>query len=186
MKITVAILALLVTGLVSAQTYTVDAEKSTLKWHGKKVTGEHLGHIDLDKGSFKIANNKIVEGSFTIDMSSITNTDIEAPEFNAKLVGHLKSDDFFGVEKYPTATLKIKSASAFKDGVANVTADLTIKGKTHPSTFKVKKNGNEFTAFITVDRSKYDVRYGSTSFFDNLGDKAIYDEFTLDVKIAVN
>ena len=82
------------------------------------------------------------------------------------------------------ATLEIKSSEKFKGNKATVKAHLTIKEITHPIEFEVQRNGNWFMAEIVVDRSKYDVRYGSGSFFDNLGDKMIYDEFTMTVKIA--
>lgn len=166
-----------------AQKMVVDTEKSTLKWHGEKVTGEHWGNIELQEGWFTWKNDKMTDGMFVIDMSSITNTDIEDEGYNAKLVGHLKSDDFFGVEKYPTANLEIKSSSAFKDNKGTVKGHLTIKETTLPIEFEVQKNGNWFMAEIIVDRSKYDVRYGSGSFFDDLGDKMIYDDFTMTVKI---
>jgi polyisoprenoid-binding protein YceI len=167
-----------------AQQLKVDSEKSSLKWHGEKVTGEHWGHIDLEKGWLTWENDKLTGGTFLIDMSSITNSDLEDEEYNTKLVNHLKSDDFFGVEKFPTAQLEIKSSEKFSNGKAKVKAHLTIKEITHPIEFEAQKDGNWFMAEIIVDRSKYDVRYGSGSFFDNLGDKMIYDDFTMTVKIA--
>ena len=165
-----------------AQQMKTDTEKSSLKWHGEKVAGEHWGHIDLKKGWLSWENDKLTDG--VIDMGSITNTDIEDPEYNAKLVGHLKSDDFFGVEKFPTAKLEIKSSEKFKNNKATVKAQLTIKDITHPIEFEAQKDDNWFMAEIIVDRSKYNVRYGSGSFFDNLGDKMIYDDFIMTVKIA--
>lgn len=184
MKSILAIAIMFATVGLFAQELTVDTKKSTFKWHGEKVTGEHFGTIDLKEGILVWKNNKITGGKMIIDMTSITNTDIEDAGYNAKLVGHLKSDDFFGVEKYPTAKLEIKSSDAFKDNKATVKAELTIKGITHPIEFEAQKQNNWFMAEIVVDRSKYDVRYGSGSFFDNLGDKTIYDDFTLTVKIA--
>ena len=167
-----------------AQQLKVDSEKSSLKWHGEKVTGEHWGQINLKEGWMSWENNKLSGGEFVIDMGSITNTDIEDAEYNAKLVGHLKSDDFFGVERFPTAKLEIKSSEKFNNGKAKVKAHLTIKEISHPIEFEAQKDGNWFMAEIVVDRSKFDVRYGSGSFFDNLGDKMIYDDFTMTVKIA--
>jgi polyisoprenoid-binding protein YceI len=126
-------------------------------------------------------------------MTTLANTDLTDASYNAKLVGHLKSDDFFGVEKNPTSTFKITKVEPIanaKAGEANytITGDLTIKGKTHPATFPavVTVNGNNATAkaTATVDRAKYDIRYGSKSFFDNLGDKVINDEFTLAINIV--
>jgi len=175
---------ILATVSLFAQEMKVDTEKSSLKWHGEKVTGEHYGNIELKEGWLSWDNDKLTDGEFVIDMSTITNNDLEDAEYNAKLVGHLKSDDFFGVEKFPTAKLEIKSSDKFKNNKATVKAHLTIKDITHPIEFEAQKDGNWFMAEIVIDRSKYDVRYGSGSFFDNLGDKMIYDDFTMTVKIA--
>lgn len=180
--LTLAII-LITTGLF-AQSLKVDTKASKLKWHGEKVTGEHDGEIKLKEGWLSWNNDKLTSGEFIIDMSSITNSDLEDAEYNTKLVNHLKSDDFFGVEKFPTAKLEIKSSEKFSNGKAKVKAHLTIKDITHPIEFDAQKNGYWFMAEIVVDRSKYDVRYGSGSFFDNLGDKMIYDDFTMTVKIA--
>ncbi|MFP4025733.1 MAG: YceI family protein [Thiohalospira sp.] len=166
-----------------AQDISVNTELSELKWTGKKVTGEHWGYIKLKDASLNVENNKIESGVFKIDMQSINCQDLKDEETNAKLVGHLKSDDFFSVDKYPVSTLKIKESTSFKDGFAEVKADLTIKGITHPISFKAEQLVNGYKAEITVDRTKYNVRYGSKKFFDNLGDNMIYDDFTMEVKI---
>lgn len=185
-KITLVI-AIAIIGLVAnAQTFKANVEKSTLSWNAKKVTGEHSGTIKLKDGEFTIVNNKITSGVFTIDMTTIVNTDLTDPEYNGKLIGHLKSDDFFSVEKNPTATLKITQSAAFKNNEAIATGTLTIKGISAPTTFTIKKVGNDYTALITVDRTKYDIKYGSGKYFEGLGDKMIYDEFTLNVKIVVS
>lgn len=168
-----------------AQTQKVNTERSTINWLGKKIGGQHEGTIDLKSGSLEMKKGMIASGSFVIDMNSIANTDLTDEGYNQKLVGHLKSDDFFGVAKYPTATLNITRATAFSNGKATVSADLMIKGKTGTVTFDIMQKGNSYTAQIEVDRSKYDVRYGSTSFFDSLGDKAIDDIFIMDVMLAV-
>lgn len=184
MKVKAIAIVMLVSGALSAQSVKVNVEKSTLKWTGKKVTGEHYGNIKLKDGSLELLKDGIKSGTFNIDMNSISCTDLEDAGYNAKLVGHLKSDDFFGVEKYPTAKLVITEATKFANSKAKVKANLTIKGKTHPVDFEVVKNNGEYAATIIVDRSKYDVRYGSSSFFEGLGDKVIYDEFTLEVNLS--
>ena len=166
-----------------AQDVSVNTELSELKWTGKKVTGEHWGYIQLKDASLSVKNNKIESGVFKIDMKSIDNQDLEKEKPNAQLVGHLKSDDFFSVDKYPVSTLKIKESTPFKNGFAEIKADLTIKGITHPISFKAEQLVNGYKADITVDRTKYNVRYGSGKFFDNLGDNMIYDDFTLNVEI---
>jgi polyisoprenoid-binding protein YceI len=111
-------------------------------------------------------------------MTTLVSTDLEG-EYKGKLEGHLKSDDFFGVEKYPTATLVFTDVKTSGKNAYDVTGDLTIKGKTNPVSFKISIYGSKATASIKVDRTKYDVKYGSASFFDGLKDKAIYDEFDL-------
>ena len=182
LKIVGLALALILAIPATAQKFMVDLSKSSITWTGKKVTGEHYGSIQLSKGWMKLADNKIAEGSFTIDMSTIVNGDLEG-EMKQKLEGHLKSDDFFGVEKHPEAVLHIKGSETINATGFKLMGDLTIKGITHPIEFTGKRVDNKFIAKVIVDRSKYDVRYGSGSFFDNLGDKTIYDDFTLDVVI---
>lgn len=178
-----------------ARAYKVDVEKSDVKWHAKKVTGEHFGTIDLKSGQMDIQGNRVVGGTFAFDINSITVTDIKDAEYNQKLVGHLKSDDFFGAEKNPTATFRITSVKPIAKAAAGqpnttVTGDLTIKGITKPVSFPatvtVKNGVATAKGHVTVDRSKFDIRYGSKSFFDNLGDKAIYDDFvvTLDLRAS--
>jgi polyisoprenoid-binding protein YceI len=180
----IAIMIFSVSGL-SAQSYKADTDKTTIKWTGEKVTGKHWGHINLKSGDLTMKDGKITGGTFVIDMNSITCKDIEDDGYNKKLVGHLKSDDFFGVSTYPTAKLVITKATAFKDNKADVRGDLTIKKNTESILFTVTKDGDKYTAKIVADRSKFDVRYGSKSFFDNLGDKVIYDDFTLDVDLVL-
>ena len=180
----IAIMVFAVSGL-QAQKYMADAGKSAIKWTGEKVTGSHWGHINLKSGDLEMKDGKITGGTFMIDMNSISCKDIEDDGYNKKLVGHLKSDDFFGVSTYPTAKLVITKATDFKENKADVRGDLTIKKNTESLLFNVTKNGDKYTAKIVVDRSKFDVRYGSKSFFDNLGDKTIYDEFTLEVDLVL-
>ena len=177
-----AILAIASLGF-SAQKLRIDAKKSTIGWIGKKIGGQHEGFINVKSGSMEIKNDQIVSGEFIIDMNSITCSDLEDKGYNQKLVGHLKSDDFFGVKQNPTASLTITKSTKFYKGKATVTANLTIKGKTESITFEVVKNGTIYTTKLEIDRSKYDVRYGSTSFFDSLGDKAIDDIFTLKINL---
>jgi polyisoprenoid-binding protein YceI len=171
-------------GLYS-QNYRVDINKSTLKWTGKKVGGSHNGYVRLISGKISLKNKKVKSGSFTIDMKTISNADLGNKSLNKKLVDHLKSDDFFSVKKFPTAKLILSSSTEMSNNELEVMGNLTIKGKTHPISFKGRKSGNILSAIIVVDRAKYDVRYGSGSFFENLGDKLIYDDFTIEVKLFI-
>lgn len=161
----------------------IDTENSTVKWKGYKVTGSHYGTVDVKSGKLEMRDGKLVGGRVIIAMKTIKDLDLEG-EYNTKLVNHLKSDDFFGVEKFPEAAFTINRAVEAADGEYTVTGDLTIKKNTHPIKFTAYLKDGIATAKIKVDRAKYDVRYGSGSFFDNLGDKTIYDEFDLEVKLA--
>lgn len=185
-RIALALIIMLSVHVMYAQKVEVNTEESTINWIGKKIGGEHSGNIQVNSGELEISNDKIVKGSFIVDMNTITCSDLEDEGYNQKLVGHLKSDDFFGVETYPTANFVIVKSTKFNNGKATVTGDITIKGKTESISFEVVRTEKEYTAKIEIDRSKFDVRYGSNSFFDNLGDKAIDDIFTLKVKLVLN
>jgi polyisoprenoid-binding protein YceI len=163
---------------------TADTTATKLLWLGEKVTGQHTGTIKLQSGWLTWNDNKIVSGEFNIDMTSLKDS-----ENNKMLTGHLKSDAFFDVAKYPLAKLIITGSTPFDKGSGVVTGTLTIKDITNPIEFKAtmqkKDEGTWFFANISVDRTKYNIRYGSGLFFDNLGDKTIYDEFKLKVNLLV-
>jgi polyisoprenoid-binding protein YceI len=185
---TVKLIALLLvagTFALSAQKMDIKPTDAVVKWIGNKIGGAHNGEIKVKSGTLELKDGNIVKGSVVIDMKSITCKDLENETYNKKLVDHLNSDDFFGVEKFPTATFAITKASKFNNGKANVSGSLTIKGKTEPISFEVSKLNNVYTTQLKVDRSKFDVRYGSNSFFDNLGDKAIENIFILDIQLTV-
>jgi polyisoprenoid-binding protein YceI len=169
---------------ISAQELKIDTQQSQLQWVGKKVTGEHTGYVALKEAKLKIKDDQIVSGKVVIDMNSISNTDLTNQEYNQKLVGHLKSDDFFSVEKFPTAELAIVESSKPVNGEMTVKGNLTIKGITKPIEFKAKKTETGYTARIVINRAKYDVRYGSSSFFEGLGDKVIYDDFEINAVLV--
>ncbi|OQA09750.1 MAG: hypothetical protein BWY67_01271 [Bacteroidetes bacterium ADurb.Bin397] len=174
-----------------AVTYKVDAAKSKVEWYAEKVTGKHNGIVTIKSGEVNNDHGKL-SGTFAIDMTSITVTDLEGG-MKGKLEGHLKSDDFFSVEKNPTATFIMTSVAPLADVKAgapnfNVTGKLTIKGITNDVTFPamIRFEGNTMTAKgdVKIDRTKYDIRYGSKTFFSDIGDKAIYDEFTIKLDIV--
>lgn len=164
------------------ETKTVDAQASTVTWKAYKVTGSHTGTVALESGSLIFDGDKLTGGEFLVDMTTLTATDLEG-EYRDKLVGHLKSDDFFSTEKHNTSKLVFTQVKATGKNSYEVTGDLTIKGITKPVTFDLSVYGNKATANVKVDRAEYDIRYGSGSFFDNLGDKTIYDEFDLVVDL---
>lgn len=181
------------TATKAVETYKVDAAASKVEWLGEKVTGKHNGTVGVQSGTVEMANGRLTGGTFTMDMNSIKVLDLTDAEYNAKLLGHLKSDDFFSVEKNPTSTFKITSVTPIKDaknGQPNYTVagDLTIKGITKPVSFPttVSMNNTQVMAKGTtkVDRTQYDIKYGSGSFFDNLGDKAISNDMTITFNVV--
>lgn len=168
---------------------TLDTKTSKVEWLGKKVTGQHNGTINVKGGNLVVSDDKLVGGEIEIDMNSIAVSDIKDEEMNGKLTGHLKSDDFFAVDKHPSSNLKIKEVvKAEGENVYTIKGDMTIRGITHEEEFPatiVYKNGKlAAVGEMTIDRSKYEVKYGSDEFFDNLGDKMIYDDFILKFKIG--
>jgi len=182
-------------GSDEGETYKINAEKSTIFWTGKKVTGEHTGTLAIKSGMVKVENGKPVSASFDIDMTTIKVTDITDAGTNSKLVGHLSSDDFFGVKSYPvgkfeaTSFTEIKGASG-RDANYTIKGKLTLKGKTQEVMVKafvgMKGSGLVSNGSATFDRTKHDIKYGSGSFFDNLGDKAIYDDVELTFVLAAS
>ena len=180
--IAIALLVAFGTTVATAQTKKINVEKSTITWNAKKVTGEHSGTVNLKEGNLIFKGNKLAGGNFTVDMTSVSTTDLTG-DWKGKLDGHLKSDDFFGTAKFATSTLVFKTIAAKPNGVYTVTADLTIKGITKPVTFDLAVKGDTATTVVTIDRTKYDIKYNSKSFFDSIGDKAIYDDFTLTVNL---
>lgn len=165
-------------------TFTVDAANSTVTWVGKKVTGSHNGTIALKSGSLNVNGKNLTGGTFVLDMTSIKDAD-----GSAKLEGHLKADDFFGSEKFPTSTFVITKVAGSGANIT-VSGNLTIKGITKPLSFPATVTVNADNTIsavagkILVDRTKYDIRYGSKSFFDSIGDKAIDDNFEIGVKLV--
>lgn len=169
---------------IQAQEKSVNVAESNIHWLGKKVTGQHEGNISLKSGVLIMDGDTLSGGNFVVDMESMTCTDLEG-EYADKLIGHLKSDDFFGTATYAEASLAFLTVDAKGDGVYSVTGDFTIKGISHPASFELKVSEGTATTKVIIDRSKYDIRYGSNSFFDNLGDKAIYNDFELDVTLKI-
>lgn len=181
-SIALALVVVLTTSAVSAQSKNINTTTSTIEWVGKKVTGQHNGTVNFKDGALIFKGKKLNGGIFTVDMTSLTATDLQG-EWQGKLNGHLKADDFFGTEKFPTATLVFKKIATKGANLYAVTADLTIKGITKPVTFDLATTANSATTKFNVDRTKYDIKYNSKSFFESIGDKAIYDDFELEVAL---
>jgi|AP03_1055505.scaffolds.fasta_scaffold41214_2 polyisoprenoid-binding protein YceI len=177
--------------MVAGDTLWVNPKTSNIHWIGHKVTGEHSGHIKI-AGGFVLKNAGIISGGeVLVDMQSITVEDIETPKWNQKLVDHLKADDFFNSDEYPIARLNIMGSSSTDiTDIFTLKGELNIRDKTNPIEFNAMVNFSQDSSMATgtlkVDRTLYDVKYRSGKFFDGLGDKMIYDEFTLNFSIIAN
>jgi len=161
----------------------INTKISSVSWKGEKVTGSHEGTIMINSGFLKFEKKKFIGGEFEIDMTSLVCTDLSG-EYKGKLEGHLKADDFFGVSKFPISTLEITKTIHKKGNTYECTAAITIKGKTEIITFNTDINKDSAVAKIKIDRTKFDIKYGSGSFFKGLGDNMIYDEFDLNINLS--
>ncbi|SUZ50866.1 uncharacterized protein METZ01_LOCUS3720 [marine metagenome] len=174
----------LVSFFINAQNLRLKTDKSTLKWTGKQITTKtHFGSLKFKSGNITFENGIISSGKFLVDMTSLLVEDLQG-NYKQKLEGHLKSDDFFSVEKFNESSLTILSSSKNDSGL-DVNGSLTIKGITLPIKFKLEdlemdQEEVRWKGVLTFDRSKYNVRFRSGSFFQNLGDKLILDEIRIE------
>jgi polyisoprenoid-binding protein YceI len=188
----ISIISLMLSSVLVSSEKEVDAivnkSESTVTWNAKKVTGEHYGKVQISDANLDYQNGKIQGGSFDIDMTTITVEDIKDANSNARLTNHLKSDDFFSVEKFNKSSFKITEAKTSNGKDYQITGNLIIKGISNPVTFpaKVETQGEKIiaTASIVFDRTKFDIKYRSGNYFENLADKLIYDDVSLEVKLV--
>ena len=190
MKNTIKTVTFAIIAIVTLSFTTMETEKKDIKiknskvvWKGYKVTGSHEGTINIKSGSLSFNDGKLTGGECSIDMTTLVSTDLTG-EYKGKLEGHLKADDFFGVSKFPISTLEITKAKHQKGNTYECTAAITIKGKTEIITFNTDINKDSAVAKIKIDRTKFDIKYGSGSFFKGLGDNMIYDEFDLNINLS--
>tara|TARA_B100000900_G_C20314210_1_gene607425 strand:- start:33 stop:647 length:615 start_codon:yes stop_codon:yes gene_type:complete len=170
------------TNLVNDEIVSVNTSKSSVTWKGEKVTGFHEGVINIKSANLTFNNDELSGGEVIIDMSTINCTDLSGP-YKKKLEDHLNSNDFFNVSDYPLSTLKITECNKINNNKYNVVANLTIKDVTESIEFETELINNKAIAEIIIDRTKFDIKYSSGSFFKNLGDKMIYDDFSISVNI---
>jgi polyisoprenoid-binding protein YceI len=165
------------------QKFKIVSTQSNIDWVGRKVTGAHNGTIAVKDGELVLTDGKLTGGKFIIDTTSIKILDITDPATNAQFAGHLASDDFFSIDKHPEASLEITSVSG-----NHAEGNLTIKGITNPIAFDaaVNVNGNTLTATgkLVIDRTKYEMKFRSGNFFQNLGDNLIYNDFEINVTVT--
>ena len=160
----------------------INLDESYITWKGYKVTGSHEGTIKFNSGKLTFNDGTLVDGAFSMDMNSIKCTDLQGDSAR-NLEGHLKSKDFFETENHPNAMLQFKEVTMNGENNYRVKGDLTIKGITKSIDFDFAVDGNKATAALKIDRSKFDVKYKSPSFFEGLKDKVIYDDFDITVNL---
>jgi len=167
--------------------FIINTKVSNVDWIGKKVSGQHSGTIHIKEGLLHFHDGILTSGKILIDMASIVCTDLEA-KMAKKLEGHLNSPDFFDVKNHPTCILEITSSKNIEENKSTITGNLTIKGINNPivfpATIEIKEGKLAAYAEVKVDRTLYDIKYGSGKFFEGLGDKMIDDEFIIKFKIA--
>ena len=177
----------LVTLITASDTLHINVDSSTISWIGRKVTGEHSGTLNLSKGWVVMQEGSIIGGKFIFDMTSIKNTDIESPEWKEKLEKHLMAEDFFFTDSFPHAILEIKDHSQivkYNTEINNrIIADLNIRGITHEINFPLEISQVQSIFYtegtIDINRTIFNIRYKSGTFFEELGDRMIYDDFTV-------
>ena len=174
---------------MQTRTFKIEKAASTIEWVGKKVTGSHNGTIDVSDGVLTLADGKLIGGEFTIATNSIKILDVTDPATNAQFAGHLASDDFFSIDKYPEATLTINSVTPGTGNAYHVEAVLTIKAITHSIEFEatidsVQGDSLRASATLVVDRTKYEMKFRSGNFFKDLGDTLIYNDFILNIHLS--
>ncbi|WP_431136102.1 YceI family protein [Psychroserpens mesophilus] len=178
----------------TSEKFTVNVAESAIEWKGFKPTGTHNGTINLDNGVFKTDDGKLQSGTFLIDMSSITVNDLEAGDGKEDLEAHLKGtvegkeNHFFDVTKFPSAAFEITGTESLAAGKTRLSGNLSIKGQKHNISFPVNitNNGDQITIesdSFTIDRTKWNVNYGSKSIFEDLGDKFINDDIEIKINI---
>ena len=173
--------------LSADDTLWIDLDNTKINWIGRKVTGEHTGTVSLSEGWVIVENDTLKSGLLVFDMNSIINTDIESPEWKLKLESHLKNEDFFAVDSFSQATLKISGSQTLShtNSVINlqIMADLIIRGiKTDisfPIALQTSRGIFSATGNVDIDRTVYGIQYKSVKYFPNVGDKLIDDFFSV-------
>jgi hypothetical protein len=180
-------LVLLNFGFIQAQRLNADLEQSNIRWYGQELTGKtHFGDLSFKAAQIELQDGVITGGIFIVDMMSLSVEDLSGPG-KTKLEGHLRSDDFFSVERNPEAKLKINQKAKLESNEQKLHGELEIKGIQHPIDFTMTLGeNNSALAQLTFDRSKYNIRFRSGSFFENLGDKLIIDDIRLEVSLKWN
>lgn len=174
-------------------TFQVDTEQSVVRWTGRNLFNHHHGTLKLAGGEIKVVNGALVVARFTLDMNSIANEDLTDPDYNALLIRHLKDDDFFAVERFPTAEFvcsKAEPQETCTPGTPNFTLHgaLTLRGVTRDLSFPAviaSADSAHLTgqAEIDLDRTQFGANYGSGRLFAFLGKHVVNDHVHLHLKL---
>lgn len=171
-----------------SEKFVIDKKESTITWKCSMaiaLKGGHTGFISASKGDLLIEKNQLTGGTIDIDMNSIAD---EHHNSDNNLIEHLKSADFFDAQKFPISTFDITKVAPAEGGSVKVTGNLTVKGITHeisfPATVEVKDGVVKANGKVTIDRTKWDVRYKSAAFFSSLADEAISDSIEFEMKVV--
>lgn len=170
-------------------TLTIDPVQSVLKWKGDKIAGGgHHGVISIKSGEVTLDGANLVGGKLVVDMSSINDQDLEG-EMKGKLEGHLKSPDFFDVEKYPEAVFEITGAQATNDSIYAISGNLQIKDVTKNITLNavVSSNNGTYTANVrafSIDRTNWNIVYGTSKIADKAKDAILKNEIEFEATIV--
>ncbi|MDP3800381.1 MAG: YceI family protein [bacterium] len=170
--------------------YVVDVPNSELKWEGKKkfIPGYYdRGIIKIQSGSFVVSSGVVESGELTVDMSTIDVESTGRGSDESRLAKHLKSADFFDATNFPTAKFELVKITPVTGLDHTAEGSLTIKGITKAVNFPVKiysdLGGVVVEGKAVIDRSLWNVRYGSETFFDNLGNNVIENNFSVSFKV---
>ncbi len=173
--------------------HAIDTLQSEIRWTGRNLTGSHTGTLKLLQGTIEVKNGRAIRGVFTIDMQSITDKDIEDSDMRSLLHGHLASDDFFDVQRFPTAEFRIARISPIEDAAAgnpnsDVSGELIIKGVSREILFQAviamtPDGWLAAEAHFDIDRTQWNVLYGSGKFYEKLGKHLVHDDVTIGLKL---
>lgn len=175
------------------QKFMINSQQSNIKWSAQKVlirTNDHYGKVNIKSGELEVVDGKLIGGELVVDMTTITSDDLKG-NLKEQLEKHLKSEDFFAIEKYPEAKLTvIKATEDESQNIYQVVAEMTIKDKTvqveFPAEIEEKDNQLKIQAELKIDRTKWGIRYGSGKFFDNLGNNIIDDMIRLKIELIAD
>jgi polyisoprenoid-binding protein YceI len=179
--------------VVTDGSYRIDSERSTIKWTGRNAGTTHFGTVGLSGGDIVITGDSF-SGTATIDMGTITNINLEGDELQPVLISHLMSDDFFLVKLFPTATFTITQATLLKEPFLTspnyeVSGKLMLRGVTADKSFlatvtRPAENELAAEAHFDIDRTRWNITYGSTRFFEHLGMHLVFDLISIELRIV--